>query len=261
MRREMSKKAHIVFSLLSVLTMIGVYSLVAYGSSSHVLPTWGQMWEGLQKIIWDPFFEESYLWDDSIASFSRLFPAIGIASVIGVVIGMYMGVYASAQSYFGIFLLLIGNIPANSIMVAIMIYLGNGFLMYVGIIVFGTMAIIAKGTFLGVKAISDEHVFSLKTLDASSTEIVWTVLFGEVLPNIIEAILQAIGLGLIYLIATEWVVGSEGFGYRFMMFQRSARMELIFPYVIYLGLVGIAIGLLGGLIKRLICRGHVKEAS
>ena len=62
----------------------------------QVFPRWMELWEGLRRMVYNPALEESILWEDSVASFSRLVPAILVSGVIGVVLGLYMGLYVAA---------------------------------------------------------------------------------------------------------------------------------------------------------------------
>jgi len=260
-RGSVSQRWQIAIFFIAILSIVIGYSLLAYDKDNRLLPTWSMLFAGLQKIITDPVTGDHYLWEDTIDSFCRIIPAVGIASVIGIVIGMYMGVYAGAEAFFSRILTFIGNIAPNAIMVLFIVYFGYQFKMYVAVIVFGIFTMIAKTVFEAVKEISDEEIFSLKSLNASSSEIVWTVLFPQVLPQIITAIHQAIAPAIIYVISAEWVSGSSGFGYRFSMFSRSGRLELTFPYLLYLGAIGVLTLAIFNLTTRLLCPWYRKETK
>lgn len=260
-RGTVSRRWQIAIFFLAILSIIVGYSLMAYDKDNRLLPTWGKLLAGLQNIITDPVTKDHYLWQDTIDSFSRIIPAVGIASLIGIVIGMYMGVYAGAEAFFSRILTFLGNIAPNAIMVMFLIYFGYKFQMYVAVIVFGIFTMIAKTVFEAVKEIGDEEIFSLKSLNASSSEIVWTVLFPQVLPQILSAIQQAFAPAIIYVISAEWVTGSSGFGYRFSMFSRSGRLELTFPYLLYLGAIGVITLAVFNLLTRILCPWYRKETK
>ncbi len=260
-RGTVSQRWQIAIFFLAILSIIVGYSLMAYAKDNKLLPTWDMLFVGLKRIITDPETGDHYLWEDTINSFSRIIPAVGIASVIGIVIGMYMGVYVAAEAFFSRILTFISNIAPTAIIVLFIVYFGYQFKMYVAVIVFGIFPVIAKTVFEAVKEIGDEEIFSLKSLNASSSEIVWTVLFPQVLPQIISAIQQAFAPAIIYVISAEWVSGSSGFGYRLFMFSRSSLLELTFPYLLYLGTVGVVTLAVFNLATRILCPWYRKETK
>lgn len=152
------------------------------------------------------------------------------------------------------------NIVPNAAMVVFLTLFGFEFKMYLAVITFGILPVIAGRVYQAVKGVHDEQIYAGKIIGGSSSEIVWSILFKMLLPQIIDAIRASVGLALILLVATEWVAGNAGFGYRFMKLYRAARMDVIFPYLMYLGFLGIAIQLVFNWIQRLLCPWYSKEA-
>jgi len=257
-RGEISQRQGQIIFVLALITIASVYSALAYSDTDKILPTWDKLWIGVGKVITDPATGDHYLWEDTFASFGRILPAIGLSSLIGIIIGMYMGVYGAAEAFLSRILTFLGNIPANALMVVFFSYFGFGLKMYIAVIISGTVSMIALSVYEAVKAIGSEEIYQLKMQGASSSEIVWSVLFWQVLPHILTAVRATFGPALIYTIAAEWISASDGFGYRIMMFKRSARMELIFPYVAYLGLLGIFTQTVFKFAERILCPWYEK---
>jgi NitT/TauT family transport system permease protein len=247
------------FFLMAIGLIVLAYSSVAYSGSNTLIPTWGKLAHGFAQMITDPRSGEHMLWNDTIASFTRLLPALGLASVLGVVLGLYMGTYVAAESMWGRILNFEENIVPNAAMVVFLTLFGFGFKMYMAVIVFGILPTIAGRVYAAVREVPDQHIFSAKTLGASGQEIIWTILFRQVLPQIIDAIRSTVGLALILLIATEWAAGQEGYGYRFLRLYRSARLDVILPYLMTLGFMGIGIQILFNRLQRILCPWYVKE--
>ena len=259
MRAEISKTADYGFFMLAVVTILVAYHLTAYSDTNKLFPRWDQLWEGVKKIITDPVTGDHFLWEDTLASFGRILPAIGLSAVIGVTLGMYMGLYAPVKSFTERILTFFGGIPANAVMVIFMAYLGFELKMFVGVIAFGIMMMITKAVYFAVKAIHNEEIYSLKMLGCSNTEIIWSILFYQILPQILAAVQATFSPAFIFVISAEWISANVGFGYRFMMFKRTARMELIIPYVFYLGLLNVLILGIFSILERVLCPWYVKE--
>ena len=63
---------------LALLGLILFYTYLASGEENTLFPSWGELFAGASKLIYNPDLEEYMLWEDSIASFKRLIPAVGL---------------------------------------------------------------------------------------------------------------------------------------------------------------------------------------
>lgn len=259
LRRPINAVTQNFFFALAIILLVIGYTYLAYRGENRMIPHWGMLWDGVKNLYVDSRSGDHILWDDTIASFGRLIPAIFFASVIGITIGLYMGVYAAAESLFARLIEFLGNVPPNAMMVVFLTLFGFTFKMFLAVIIFGIIAMITKGTFLVTKAVSDEHIFGAKTLGATNQEVIWSVLFPMLRPQLIEIVRQSVAPAIIFLIGAEWVAGTDGYGHRFMQLYRSARMDVMFPYLIFLGLLGIMMSILFKLIQRFLCRWHSQE--
>ncbi|MEL6181927.1 MAG: hypothetical protein AAFS10_23400, partial [Myxococcota bacterium] len=128
-------------------SLVLLYTTLAYQEDNTLYPRWGELWEGLQTLIYNPDMEESMLWDDSLASFQRLVPAIGLSAVIGVTLGLYMGLYVAAESLFARILEFIGNVPPVAMMVVFLLQFGFDLEMFVAVQVFGIITLVTTGIY------------------------------------------------------------------------------------------------------------------
>lgn len=258
-RADISARTDKALFVLSLLVIVIGYSLLAYRPENTLFPHWGEMWVGLGELLKDPASGDNVLWKDTIASGSRLIPSVAFAAVVGTVLGLYMGVYHGVNSLLGRIFNFLGNIPPNAIMIAFLAMFGLGYMKYTSVIVFGILPMIAISVYLAAKQVHNEYIYSAKMLGASNQEIVWSIMFKQVLPHIISAIKQSIGPAVIFLIATEWVTGESGVGFRFYTMSRTVKLERIFPYVMYLGLLGLMGQIFFNYLTGLLCPWYVKE--
>ncbi len=261
MREPLPRWLSNCFFALAILLILGVYTDIAYSGGNTLIPTWGKLIHGLGEMWKDSRSGEHMILKDTLASASRLVPAIALASVLGVILGLHMGTYVAAESMLGRLLNFEENIVPNAAMVVFLTLFGFGLKMYTAVIVFGILPAITGRVYAAVREVHDEHIYSAKTLGASGSEIIWSVLFWQVLPQIIDAIRASVGLALILLIATEWAAGQEGYGYRFLRLYRSARLDVIIPYLMTLGFMGIGVQLAFNGLQRLLCPWYNKEGK
>lgn len=259
LRRAISTVTQNFFFLLALVALAIGYTCLAYRADNIMIPHWDALSIGVKNLYKDSRNGEHILWNDTIASFSRLIPAIALAGAIGIPIGLYMGVYAAAESLLGRIIEFVGNIPPNAMMVLFLTLFGFDFTMYIAVIVCGILPSIIKGSYLTSKSVSNEHIYGVKTLGASNQEVVWSVIYKMTLPQLIEIVGQTVAPAIIFLIGAEWVSGTTGFGHRFSKLYHSARMDVMFPYLIYMGFIGIGRSLLFKRAQRLLCKWYSEE--
>jgi NitT/TauT family transport system permease protein len=65
------------------------------------------------------------------------------------------------------------------------------------------------------------------------------VIWKQTLPRIIDNIRLQIGPAMIFLLAAEMLVGNAGMGYRIRLEARILNMNVVYIYLIILGLSGL----------------------
>ncbi len=106
---------------------------------------------------------------------------------------------------------------------------------------FGVLPSLAQTVYLSVKDVPDEYLYKAYTLGASHVEVVWNVVFRQVLPKLIDAIRLQLGPAMVYLIAAEMVVGDVGFGYRIRLQSKLLNMDVVYPYLVILAVFGFTV--------------------
>lgn len=261
LRRPIATVTQNFFFMLALIVLAVGYTYLAYRGENVMMPKWGELWIGVKNLYTDTRNGEHILWDDTIASYSRLIPAVLIASVIGITIGLYMGVLTAVESFFGRIMEFVSNVQPNAMMMVFLALFGFEQKMYIAVMVFGILPAITKGAYLIGKAVSNEHIYGVKTLGASNQEVVWSTVFKMTYPQLLEVIRQSVSPAIVYLIGAEWVTGTTGFGHRFAKLYHSARMNVMFPYLIYMGLMGILISILFKFAQRKLAKWYSEETK
>jgi NitT/TauT family transport system permease protein len=277
-RGTISLRAKIIIGMASFLLLLIGYTALSHhqhekNPTDKTIPTWAQMYEGTINLCEDlrhfeaerfkiedashkMFPSAQNVWDgmtalrkvrsngsrmilkDTWATLRRLGAGLGLGSWIGVVLGMFMGVFPLPEAFFRPTFTFIDKIPPTASM-AIFFVLAKGEAIFVSIIVFGVVPVLALSVCDAVKDVPMERVHKVQTLSPSPMEIVWTVMFREVLPKISANIQYLTAQAIIFLIAAEMIVGtSDGIGRRIRTAMRWNEMQTIFPYLILLGIMG-----------------------
>jgi NitT/TauT family transport system permease protein len=87
--------------------------------------------------------------------------------------------------------------------------------------------------------VSDEAINKAYTLGASEMEIIYEVIWKQILPKIIDSVRLQIGPAMVFLLAAEMVVGNAGLGYQIRMQSRILNMSIVYVYLAILAFIGL----------------------
>ncbi len=210
------------------------------------VPSWAMLYErGLIRACTSQgAFQRKEIWivEDFTATGSRLVSALLLGTLISVLLGLLMGCFAPLDAFCTPPFAFLSKIPATAVLPIFFVVIQINFSMYIAIIVFGMLPSLAQSVSASVrKDVPDELIFKAYTLGASQLELIWEVIFKQVLPRTLDAIRLQIGPALVLLVAAEWMVAGEGVGYRLRLFYQRTDMTVVFVYVLILGLLGLAV--------------------
>ncbi len=242
--------------------------------NDKLIPTASQMWQSFTKAVFQPVIEEEYdeegalietnqprslkeayeagqlikmlkegswqLWEDTTASFYRIFVSI-LFIFIGILIGLYMGVFPYVEKLLYRFVLFFDKIPALAVLPVLFIVFGLGETAKIALIVIGVAPTLILDTFLRVKEVPKEQLTKGMTLNASTHEIIYKIVFPQILPKILDTFRLNFKAIILFLIAGEALAAEAGLGYRIFVVRRYMDMATIIPYVIWISLLAFII--------------------
>ncbi len=237
------------------------YSYLSYrqhvrNPSDTTLPNASQLWDGLEQVLRPRESDDGRSWiaTDTWSSLSRLSAGMGLGIFLGTLIGLAMGCFYTMEALLLPMISFLAKIPPPAMMAVFYILVGIDFSFFVITIVFGVVPITSHSIYQSVrKDVPEELISKAYTLGASTVELVWDVILRQVLPRVIETARLQVGPALVYLIAAEYANSEPGFGYRLRMCVRLSQMNIIYIYVVYLGLLGLTVDALLTWIRRKSC--------
>lgn len=243
-RQPIRRKTTLLLGAVSIAVLLGFYTFLSYrqhqkNPQDSTIPTWHQLADGIEKIVTEhPRSGERWLWVDGKATAIRLFIGLGIGVTIAIVVGMVMGCLGIGEALLLPALSLLAKVPPTAILAVFFVLVGTDLNMYIAMIGFGVVPVLAMSIQLSIKEVPDELIYKSYTLGASHTEVGWNIIFRHILPNIIDAVRMQIGPAMVYLIAAEMLCADEGMGYRIRLQSRLLRMEIVYPYLASLAVFG-----------------------
>jgi NitT/TauT family transport system permease protein len=233
-----------LLALLPFLLIAMVYGVAstarhAVNPDDKLLPVVGEMTDTMGSAAFQPDRRtgELTLWSDTAASLGRLAVGIGVATLIGLSVGMTIGILPLADASFGTLAAVISMIPPMAVLPILFIIFGLGDLSKVVLIVFGVAPFLVRDVALAVEGLPREELIKAQSLGASTWQIAIRVVLPQIMPRLIEALRLSLGPAFLFLISAEAIAADAGLGYRIFLVRRFLQMDLILPYVAWITLI------------------------
>lgn len=183
---------------------------------------------------------KTMLFKDSTATYGRLLHGLLWGCVISVVLGILMGCYESVASALYPPLSFLAKVPGTAMLAVFFVMVGTGESMFVTMIAFGVLPTLTQAIYLSARDdLHDEEIDKAYTLGGSNGELICNVVYPQIVPKILDSVRLQIGPAMVYLIAAEMLVGHVGMGYQIRMQQRLLHMNVVYDYLLILGVTGL----------------------
>jgi len=179
---------------------------------------------------------ESLLWQDTKASGKRILISM-VFIFAGIYIGLFMGAFPYAEKLLYRFVLFFDKVPAIAVLPILFIVFGLGETSKIALIVIGVAPTVILDTYLKVKEVYDEQLVKGMTLGASQPEIVFRIIFPQIIPKVLDTVRLNFKSVILFLIAGEALAAEAGIGYRIFVVRRYMDMATIFPYVVWISML------------------------
>lgn len=258
-KQPISTQMHIFLGILGIFALIVVYGFLsqrqyAINPQNTTIPSFAKIGEGFVQIVtprpnplrddedfnWWSQVKSTWLFQDATATFSRLFIGLFCGCLMSVVLGVAMGCYDSFGAFLFPLISFLSKVPGTAMLAVFFVVVGTGEIMFTTMIAFGTLPTLTQAIYISAKNdLHDEEINKAYTLGASNFEVIWNVVFQQILPKILENIRLQIGPAMVYLIAAEMLVGEVGMGFQARMQGRMLNMAVVYDYIIILGVSGL----------------------
>lgn len=269
-RKPIPVAVRIMLGVLSICLLIGSYFLLSarqkrINPKDTMIPNATQFADGW-KIVTKPGLKEPETWlekihhdrwlpVDMLTTYGRLLAGLLCGIALSLVVGIAMGSVTPIEAFCLPILSFFAKIPPTAMLAVYFIIFGTNAKFFVAMIALGIFPTLAQAIYQSAKKdVTDHTVNKAFTLGASNMEVILNVIFRQVLPRIIENIRLQIGPAMVFLIAAEYAVGGgEGFGYRLRTQARILNMNVVYIYLIVLGLSGFVFDWILSFTRRKLC--------
>jgi len=252
-RQPISPTTKVILGLASVLCLIAGYAWLSHrlrvvNPKNTAMPNLTQFVEGWDRITRAPrnseaigleAFRESWLWEDLCATYGRLILGLATGVLLSLVIGIAMGCLTPVEAFFVPPLSFFAKIPPTAMLAVYFVAFGTDIQLFVALIALGIFPTLTQSIYQAAKKDVTSHAIDKAyTLGASHAEVIWNVILRQILPRIIENVRLQVGPAMVFLIAAEWLLTDVGFGYRLRLQSRLLNMNVVYIYLVILGMTG-----------------------
>jgi len=211
------------------------YRQKEFNPKDTTIPDIPQFIEGM-KILTHPDVN-GHMWivEDLKATYTRHFLGMICGITISLFIGLAMGCFPSIEACFKFPIACLAKIPPTAMIAVYFVVFGTELQMFVAMIALGIFTILTPTIYNAAKKdVADDAIFKAYTLGASDSEVIWCVVFPQILPRFIHAVRMSVGPAMVFLIAAELLASDVGIGYRIRIQSRLLNMNVVYIYLVIL---------------------------
>lgn len=242
--RRPSRSTAVMLAALPFLLALAAYIVasearLAANPADRLLPSPATIAETALSLFTEPDRRSGriLLWWDTAASLARLLAGVAIASSIGLLTGLLIGLLPHVRAGLATFVAVLSMIPPLALLPILFIVFGLGELSKVVLIVIGITPFLIRDMSQRTLDIPRELIVKAETLGASSLVIALRVALPQVMPRLIQAVRLSLGPAWLFLIAAEAIASESGLGYRIFLVRRYLAMDTILTYVLWITLL------------------------
>jgi NitT/TauT family transport system permease protein len=239
--------AKVLPPLAVLAAVVAVWWAVVVRTGSPIFPTPWQVVTGTLELV-----EDGTLWEHIRASLFRVGCGYGLALLVGIPLGLWMGwVGAAYRTLNPVFQMLRPISPIAWIPLAIL-WFGVGDLSPIFLIFISSVFPLIVQTTSGVHTIDRRYLRAAANFGVSRAVLFRRVVIPAVLPEIIIGMRIGIGVAWLVVVAAEMIALRSGLGYLIMDSRNAGnRYDLVIAGMAIIGLIGLLLDGITRLLERL----------
>jgi NitT/TauT family transport system permease protein len=226
------KKLKPGWGLLPILIFLILWEVIARINSTPMFPPFSDVIIQFYQLT-----VSGVLGDNFLSSLTRVLIGFGAGSVTGIIIGTIMGWNKIADRALNPLFNLFFPIPTLGWIPLLMLWIGINEMLPITLIFICAFFPVMFNTVTGIKNVDKNYVKAARTLGASDTKILFTVVMPLALPNIFTGLKLEAGMAWRTIIAAEMMAIPTGIGALLMKAESLIRIDIIIVCLIVLAIM------------------------
>jgi ABC-type nitrate/sulfonate/bicarbonate transport system permease component len=185
-----------------------------------------------------------------LSSAALFFTGLALAIVVGAPAGLLLARVPVLRQALDLYIMLLYATPMVALIPFILSLMGFGFVPKVLVVFLFAVFPILYNTVEGARSIKPELIEVARSFRSSEWALWREVMVPYTLPFAMTGVRQAIGRGLVGMVAAEFFLSSTGLGQLIMNASQNFDTGGVFAAILIIGLIGVALMRLGRAIER-----------
>ena len=189
-------------------------------------------------VAWLGLLRSGDLVTNGASSLFVLLQALALSITIGILLGVTMARYSVIQDIFGPLLRALYPIPKSALIPIMIIWFGLGATSKIASVALGCLLPIVTSTFYGAKGVEQTLIWSSQSVGARPAAVIWDVVIPAAMPEILAGIRNAIAIGFILLVSSEFLIGQVGIGFLISFLGEAGSYPAMFAAILTISAAG-----------------------
>ena len=235
-QKPISKSLYLKLTLGSFIILLGIWSGLTYTNivDPLFLPT-------PTSIITSgiTLFTQFDFTNDILITLYRVLAGFGLALLIGVPLGIFIGTYKVAEAFFEPVVSFVRYMPVSAFIPLFILWIGVGEMEKLAVIFFGSVFSIILMVAVEVSNVRRELLEAAYTLGSSNVGVLKSVILPASMPGILDSIRLVLGWAWSYIIVAELIATESGIGSVIIESQRMFQIGNIIFGILTIGILGL----------------------
>ena len=243
---------HVMLSFIGVLTFLLIWQIAVMADlvPARFISSPLQVINLFFVKLTDPFPDGAVLGVNILSSLTVALTGFGLAIVVGVPLGLFMGWYRGFDAFMRPIFEIIRPIPPVSWIPLTIIWLGIGLQAKAFIVFFSAFVPCLINAYTGIRQTNQVLINVAKTCGASNFTIFYRIGIPSSFTMLFAGVRVALGNSWATLVAAEMLAASAGLGFMILMGRQFARPDLIVLGIVVIGSIGVLLTFLLDLFER-----------
>lgn len=230
--------------------LLAWWALSAGGAVSRdLLPSPVDVWAAASGIVRDGY-RGTTLWGNALSTLGRLAGGFGLATLVGVPLGLWMGTNRAASAAIDWIIQFMRPLPPLSYMILLILWLGTGDLSKSALLFLTAFPIIAAASAAGVRGVKRQRIEAALALGASGPQVFRHVILPSAAPMVLTGLQVALAAAFSTVVSAELLAATDGLGWMVISASHFLRNDVIVLCILLLGGLGVTLAWLLRVLDR-----------
>ncbi|MGO4807008.1 ABC transporter permease [Arthrobacter sp. 2MCAF15] len=250
MNKVLVKSGTVLTEIWLPIAVFAAWWIGSAGSTSLYFPPLPRIVAKLGEVLSTRFAS------DILPSLQNFGLGLGIAVLAGVAVGLALGTLPRVYNAVKPVLEFMRAIPGVAILPVALFIFGIGSDMKVAIIVFGAFWPVLLNTIDGILGVDGLVKEVARSYTIRPADYIFRILLPAASPQIIAGVRISVSLGIILIVASEYIASTEGIGYLQLQSARLFQMDVMWAALLLLGVLGYVANILFRFVEHSLLRWH-----